>query len=358
MDNQKEPSNVRILVVDDDPENLTQVEKWLQRFGYHHVDFAESAKATQLKLADHRYDIIVADMRMEADDSGFVVVEEVKRRNLSSVVIILTANDTVADCRHAFKTGAWDYISKNMRGNVFNALDDSIKQAIEHFNRRGNVNDEEWIAENIEQLRQDYLGKYIAVINHSVIEVADSESALKKKLQAQKFPLFLTVLKNIDYPRPIAELIKAGESDSVEFKSTFQWDVYQNKKNKNLQHAVLKTVAAFLNSEGGTLLIGVQDDGSIFGLARDLSLLSKKSLDQFEQTLMNLISDRIGASFVQFVKVRFKTIDDQYVGVLLVSKAPKPAFLKSNKVKEFYIRTGGGSRQLDVEEAINYAQMR
>src|SRR5262249_42766050 len=86
--------------------------------------------------------------------------------------------------------------------------------------------------------------------------------------------------------RPIADLVKLGESAVLEFKSTLQWDVVKKEVNKALRKSSLKTIAAFMNTEGGTLLIGVEDDGNILGLERDLSLLGS-SRDKFEQTLVN-----------------------------------------------------------------------
>ncbi|MCK5524480.1 MAG: hypothetical protein KAI83_15225 [Thiomargarita sp.] len=81
-------------------------------------------------------------------------------RNINAKVIILTANETVTDCRRAFKQSAcWDYISKNMKGNVFEELHDSIKEAIAYFNQFWhNHNDEEWIENNKEQLDMDWRG--------------------------------------------------------------------------------------------------------------------------------------------------------------------------------------------------------
>jgi hypothetical protein len=70
--------------------------------------------------------------------------------------------------------------------------------------------------------------------------------------------------------RPISELIRLGESAVLEFKSTLQWDVRQAQANHNLRISVLRTVAAFMNSQGGTLVIGVDDDGTVLGLDRDL----------------------------------------------------------------------------------------
>ncbi len=260
-------------------------------------------------------------MRMEEDDSGFTIVERVKQLNISSVVIILTSNDTVTDCRNALKMGAWDYMSKNMPGNVFEALHQSIQEAIVYFNRWGNVQNEQWIEENREDLENNYWGQYIAVINRNVIDAADSQELLEKQIDERKLRRFLTTFRKIGDFRPIGELIKLPESPTLEYKSTLQWDVRQERKNEDLRLSVLKTIAAFLNCDGATLIIGVEDNGNIFGLEKDLSLLSKKNLDQFEQTIINLICDRIGASFTQLVKIRFENLEGKDVCAVDVKKS-------------------------------------
>ena len=80
----------------------------------------------------------------------------------------------------------------------------------------------------------------------------------------------------ITQERPISELIVLGDSVTLEFKSTLQWDVIHDQMNNNLRHSSLKTISAFLNTEGGTLIIGVEDDGTIFGLDNDLKLCPMK----------------------------------------------------------------------------------
>ncbi|NEN93630.1 MAG: response regulator, partial [Okeania sp. SIO3H1] len=169
-----ETENVHLLLVEDNQNYLEELIEWLKDFGYQNVETAINVKEAIEKL-QNPFDIIISDMRMEKDDSGFTILDQVQSQNLSSVVIILTANDTVTDCRTAFKKGAWDYISKNMKGNVFEILDESIKKAIADFNRWGNVKDKQWIEENIEYLEEQYWGKYIAVINQKVIEAADTQ---------------------------------------------------------------------------------------------------------------------------------------------------------------------------------------
>jgi len=77
------------------------------------IDTARNSEEATEKLEQSHFEIIVADMRLGTDDGGgFAVFEEVKKRNLSAAVIILTANDTVVDCRRAHRMGAWDYISE------------------------------------------------------------------------------------------------------------------------------------------------------------------------------------------------------------------------------------------------------
>lgn len=212
--------NVNLLLVEDHQNYLEELIEWSkEEFGYQNIETAINVKEATEKL-QNPFDIIVADMRMEADDSGFAVLEEVQSQNLSSVVIILTANDTVTDCRNAFKKRAWDYISKNMKGNVFEILDASIKEAITYFNRWGNVKNDQWIEEKREYLEEQYWGEYIAVINQTVIEAAYTKEELIQKIEERKLRRFLTTIRKIGEFKPVDELIKEGESDTLEFKST------------------------------------------------------------------------------------------------------------------------------------------
>lgn len=347
--------NVHLLLVEDNPRFLNELLEWLREYGYEQIETATSVAQAKEKLADP-FDIIIADMRMEQDDSGFAVIDEVKARNLSSVVIILTANDTVADCRAAFKMGAWDYISKNMRGNVFDLLHESIQDAIAYFNRWGNIQNEQWINENIESLEQTYFGQYIAVINKTVIDAADTEEVLKKRIEERQLRRFLTTIRKIGDLRPISELIKLPESDRLEYKSTFQWDVRRNCENKDLRFSTLKTIVAFLNSEGGTLIIGVEDNGNIFGLEQDFSLLSKGNIDQLERTIIDSICNHIGKNFTQQIKIRFEKIDSKDICAIDVKKSPKKAWLQKTGEKklEFYIRMSNKSEPLDIPDIYDH----
>lgn len=161
----------------------------------------------------------------------------------------------------------------------------------------------------------------------------------------------------ISKERPLTDLIAQGEGLSLEFKSTLQWDVVSNGKNEALRHSVLKTLAAFLNTEGGTLLIGIEDHGAVYGLERDLALLGG-SLDRFQQLLATLILDSLGASASPLIKTRFEDIENHKVCVIDVDKSPDPVFLKGGKEsKEFYVRIGTTTHSLDPQQTLEYIQI-
>lgn len=153
--------------------------------------------------------------------------------------------------------------------------------------------------------------------------------------------------------KPILEIIELGESSSLEFKSTLQWDMVNEQKNANLRKSVLKTIVAFLNSDGGTLIIGVEDDKTVCGIEKDLILL-QDSPDKFLNLISDLLLHSIGPEFAAFIKPTLHDIGGKLVCQINVDKAITPSFLTFNGVKEFYIRVATTSRALDPEETVDY----
>ena len=179
----------------------------------------------------------------------------------------------------------------------------------------------------------------------------------RRETIAMKLNEFMAALiekPEIPHLRPVTELIKLGESYTLEFKSTLQWDIVQGKINKALRTSCLKTIAAFLNSEGGTLVIGVEDDRSIYGLDADLKTLGDR--DKFERLLVSMVSDGIGPSVSPYYKIRFEVVDGKDVCILDVDRAAEHVFAKTEKGKEFFIRAGNTTKSLDPEEAHQYIE--
>ena len=153
----------------------------------------------------------------------------------------------------------------------------------------------------------------------------------------------------------IIDLITQGESAQLEFKSTARWDLRENKKSKVMEEVILKTVAAFLNSDGGTLLIGVADDGTVLGLQPDYQTLKqgKQDRDGYELWLMGLLLNGLGKPMAPFIAISFGTVDGQDICQVTVQPGPEPAYItlkdpKSGQAVEWFcIRTGNQTQKLD-----------
>jgi len=155
---------------------------------------------------------------------------------------------------------------------------------------------------------------------------------------------------------PVAtkELIAAGESATLEFKSSLRWDVREQKVNKALQKVIAKTVAGFLNNDGGVLLIGIADDGAVLGIENDIASINRKDLDGFQQVLFETLGTFLGESVASYVDVAFENLDGPTVCRLNVETSQHPVYVSDGPSKEFYIRFGSSTRPLDIEEAQKY----
>jgi hypothetical protein len=151
------------------------------------------------------------------------------------------------------------------------------------------------------------------------------------------------------------------ESEHVEFKSSLRWDYVNQKMNRELEKATVKTVAGFLNSEGGgTLVIGVSDRNEPLGLEPDYSTLkTRQDRDGFEQalrqTLINAVGEHCCASFV---KIRFCTLKGKEICVVTVAPAREEVYVEEEGRPIMYVRIGNTSRPLNVKEAVAYAKDR
>jgi uncharacterized protein (TIGR02653 family) len=165
----------------------------------------------------------------------------------------------------------------------------------------------------------------------------------------------------IDFPDAtavsLADLIAEGEGETLEFKTTIRWDAEAKSINTELIKGPVKTVEAFLNTQGGILLIGITDDGTPFGIEKDLSTLKRGDVDEFERVLRQALIDGLGPAFSSLTRVSFPTVDGVQVCRVDVERSPKPVFLKAKQGKEFYIRSGNASRPLDPEATHEYITM-
>lgn len=154
------------------------------------------------------------------------------------------------------------------------------------------------------------------------------------------------------------KIIDNGENDKVEFKSSLRWDYYQSKPNKALEKVIAKTISAFLNSRGGVLLIGVDDEGNILGLENDFNCMNKGNRDGFLLNLTNIINANLGKDYHNFINASILTISEKDVCVVSIKASDTPVFMGSKENEEFYIRASASSQPLGLRETHNYINSR
>ncbi len=155
----------------------------------------------------------------------------------------------------------------------------------------------------------------------------------------------------------LKKLILIGENEKLEMKSSLRYDLRQNVVNKKLEHIIAKTISAFLNSEGGNLIIGIDDDGNVLGLEKDIDTLSKKNIDGFELHLRNIIKKYLGSSFEMYLKVTFPTMNGKTICKVKILKSGKPVFATFDGKDSFYVRNGNSSIPKNREEQSEYEKL-
>jgi predicted HTH transcriptional regulator len=126
--------------------------------------------------------------------------------------------------------------------------------------------------------------------------------------------------------------------------------------NKELYVPVMKNLAAFMNSAGGVLLIGIDDDGEVLGLAKDLSTLPKSNVDGFENVFNQAFNKMIGVEFRQYIDVTFPDVRQETICMISVRPSPSPAYMVHKGEEKFYIRAGNATQALTVSKATKYIQ--
>lgn len=208
---------------------------------------------------------------------------------------------------------------------------------------------------------QSVLGR---LARYGTIVVRDASGALLVRLSSmsepQEFVDLLTERKGIrtDEDTEPLRLVTEAEHEQLERKSTLRWDLRAGSVNKALEKAALKTVAAFMNTKGGNLLLGVDDEGQAVGVHHDIATLARKDVDGFENHFSNLLAAMVGPSFRQFVTLRSFTYNEKACMLVAVAPADRPVYLRDQEGEEFFIRTGNGTTSLKMSEANAYISTR
>lgn len=154
------------------------------------------------------------------------------------------------------------------------------------------------------------------------------------------------------------EILKKGEGKFIEFKQTLRWDVRNKQVHKDIERSIAKTIVGFLNNEGGTLVVGVDDNSNVTGVEDDYKTLPKKNRDGFENHFSMIIKTMIGMKFRGYINTRFVNKDGKDIFLVDVEPSHKPAYLITDNKEEFFVRAGNSTQPLTMSEAEEYIKTR
>ena len=177
---------------------------------------------------------------------------------------------------------------------------------------------------------------------------------LVKKYAHQLKDVPKTSIVNDDFSNEIYQLLRLGESETLEFKSTMRKNLKSGKNGKEIEIAWLKALVGFMNTHGGILLIGVDDDANILGIENDEFENEDKILLHFK----NLLSQHIGLEFSHYIHLIINQIEGNTILVVECERANRPVFLYYKNSESFYIRSGPASVELSMSKVIKYIQKR
>ena len=299
-----------VLIVDDTPANVELLHGML-RDDYRVKVATSGDKALRLADTEPRPDIILLDIMMPGL-SGYEVCHRLKQgaETRALPVIFITSKTQAEDEQHGLSLGAVDFISK-----PFNQV-------------------------TVEARVRTHLASY---------ETTSKLIQENRELRVRAERVFREFTE-----KSLAELISSGEGDHLEFKSTLRWNLRSDKSDKRIENACLKTVAGYLNADGGVLLVGVGDAGELIGIDKDCFRNDDKMLLHW----VNLIKGCMGAEFMRCIKAAIQAIDDQRILIVQCLPSVKPVFFKRDNEESFFVRMGNSTQALKPSEILAYIEQR
>lgn len=179
--------------------------------------------------------------------------------------------------------------------------------------------------------------------------------------------------------KAIEDTFVEGESHFVEFKTSCLWS-QDLSRHVILQKGITqfgmgtskviiaKSIAGFLNADGGRLVIGVKevkdtDDIEPVGIDSELRKLKDKTLDGYRRMILDSIIRKYLPSFVlnrinDYIRISFQIINGANICILTVLKSDKRVFLKLNGEDVFMVRVDASTRQITGNDLVEYCLTR
>ena len=147
-----------------------------------------------------------------------------------------------------------------------------------------------------------------------------------------------------------------GENETTEFKSTLRVNLRTGEKDKRMEDSVLKTLAGFLNRDGGILYIGVADDGTPIGIQADKFV----SEDKMSLHLVNLVKSRMDPVAIvnMHININYETLQETRIMKVVCKPSPDPVYVKEGHTEKFFVRMGPATEELLVSQIPGYIKHR
>lgn len=171
----------------------------------------------------------------------------------------------------------------------------------------------------------------------------------------QKVDDALSVFGKLTLAEHIHQLLRDGESKTVEFKQSYSLDVRKNTKEKYIEETAIKTIAAFLNTDGGTLLIGVDDDANIVGVEREIEKLHQGSRDKFLLNFKNRFKDLIGEQFYPIIEYELIEVSGKQIFQIVCERSDNEVYVDD---EDFYVRANPATDKLVGRKLTEYVRRR
>jgi two-component system NtrC family response regulator len=281
-------SGFRILLIDDEPAQITSIKSFLKRRNYT-ILTASSGEEGLSFIDDGNVDLVLTDFRMP-DMNGLEVVQNIKSLNPEIPVVVITAFSDTKDAVQVMKEGAFDYLSKPVDLDELELL---VTKAKEH---RYLISENKLLRE---QLEEKY--KFNSIISQSreMEEVLNTAGRVAKSkatvlLRGQSGTGKELVAKAIHYSSDRKDKSLITVNCAALSENLLESELFGHEKG-SFTGASSQRIGRFEQAEGGTLFI---DEIGDIALQTQVKLLRALQFGEFE---------RVGGSKTIKVDVRVIT---------------------------------------------------
>jgi serine/threonine protein kinase len=161
----------------------------------------------------------------------------------------------------------------------------------------------------------------------------------------------------------IEKLLAGDESAVVEFKSVLRLPVGQPKPGggrpqerpePTLRYPALKSLAAFLNTDGGTLIIGVTDDRKTVGIEADFPDHKGSTRDAWRLAFDGLVSRYLGSEALSYIDLQLEPWQGRTIAIIRCSPSREPTWIED----DLYVRRTASTEKLSTRHALAWCRQR